>query len=303
MNKRAVATLLGIGMLIVGCSKLKNDLPPTAGTLDVHKSGWTDSTSSNFHGKAIRAANWNMVQCRACHGPEYDGGTANVSCRTCHDQPGGPENCTTCHGSSSNPAPPRNLDGNSSRTARGVGAHQIHLNGGSISSGMPCSSCHNVPPSVYTAGHVDSPLPAEIVFNSYVANTVTNEPGTVDYDLLLPTFTPSPAFSYDSLTCGTTYCHGDFKNANDSTIVSWDDVSGTQAACGTCHGDVNKPTLAERALPKTALEGGTHPNVTQCSQCHYSSAAGDIINSSLQFVDKTKHVNGKLNVFGQERDF
>jgi hypothetical protein len=56
--------------------------------------------------------------------------------------------------------------------------------------------------------------------------------------------------------------------------------------------------LAERALPKTSAEGGTHPNNLNCSGCH-----GDVVNASLSFVNAGKHINGKLNVFGTERDF
>ena len=304
MNRLAVGSVILLPMLlVVGCSELKDDLPPAGGTLALHGTGWTDSTSSNFHGKAIRAANWNMVQCRASHGPEYDGGTANVSCRTCHDQPGGPENCTTCHGSSSNPAPPRNLDGNSSRTARGVGAHQIHLNGGSISSGMPCSSCHNVPPTLYSAGHVDSPLPAEVPMGGFLPRVVTNESTNVApaaWDPNQPVYRPLPSYSTTNVTCGNTYCHGYFKSGNDTLIVRWTDTSSSAAACGTCHGDVSKSTLAERALPGRGYHANLPSPITgaQCAFCHE-----DVVDANLIIVDKTKHVNGKLNVFGQERDF
>lgn len=299
MNRLEVGSILfSLTLLAFGCSELSKDLPPTGGTLTIHESGWTDSTSNNFHGRSVRDANWDMVRCRTCHGSRYNGGTVNVSCLTCHNLPAGPENCTTCHGSVANAAPPKDLDDNTSRGARGVGAHQKHLLGGAFSDGVSCSDCHNVPPSVYTAGHVDSPLPAEVPLGGFLPHVVTNETTTVDWDPTLPVFTPQPVYSAANLSCGNTYCHGFFKNGNDTLVVSWTDTTVAATACGTCHGDVTRPTLAERALPKTAVRGGTHPNVTACSNCHIG-----IVDANLNIIDKAKHMNGRLNVFGEERDF
>ena len=73
----------------------------------LHGRGWISTASANFHGNAIRAANWDMRSCQACHGTLYDGGKVGVSCRDCHTGGAGPENCATCHGSANNPAPPR----------------------------------------------------------------------------------------------------------------------------------------------------------------------------------------------------
>lgn len=303
MNKLAVGSvILFLTLLVVGCSELKDDLPPAGGTLTVHGTGWTDTTASNFHGKAIRSAGWDMIQCKTCHGQRYDGGTANVSCLTCHTQAAGPENCTTCHGGSNNAAPPKDINRNTARTAPGVGAHQMHLVGGTLFNGTVCSDCHNVPPSVYSPGHLDSPLPAEVPMNGYIPRTVTNEPTTADWDSVLPVFTPSPNHSSVDLSCGNTYCHGHFKNGNTTNAPVWNSTATTQAACGTCHGDVNAPgTLAARALPKTSARGGTHPSDFDCASCHSQVVSGT--GDNVRIIDKALHVNGKLNVFGQERDF
>jgi predicted CxxxxCH...CXXCH cytochrome family protein len=299
MSKLVVGSaLVFLAVLFVGCSELKKDLPPSGGTFKVHPGGWTDSTSSDFHGKAVMRSSWDVAQCKTCHGSRYDGGTANVSCLTCHNAPAGPENCSTCHGSPASPAPPRDLAGNTATTNRGVGAHQMHVLGGSISAGISCANCHNVPPTVYTSGHIDSPLPAEVPMNGFLANVITNEPSTADYDSILALFTPTPTLDPATMTCSNTYCHGHFKNGNVTNIVTWNNVGGGEAACGTCHGDVSQPTLAQRALPRTSAQSGTHPNNLNCANCH-----GDVVNASLQFVDRSKHINGRLNVFGQERDF
>lgn len=266
----------------------------------IHGRGWTNPGSSNFHGNAIRAAGWDMSGCQSCHGPTYAGGRVNSSCLDCHTGDTGPENCVTCHGST-NPAPPRDLSGNTARSARGVGAHQLHLLGTSRASGMPCSECHVVPPALYHPGHVDSNSPAELVFNAALAHTVTNESTTVDWDASLPVFRPVPAYNAADGSCGNTYCHGHFKNGNTEFRPVWNDVSGQAAACGTCHGDVTRPTLAERALPKTSALGGTHPNSTACASCHSQVVQGT--GNDIRIISAAAHMNGKLNVFGTERDY
>ncbi len=284
--------------LLAGCSEPQSDLPvPSTGKLKVHPDGWAMKSSANFHGNDIRAKGWDMRSCQACHGEKYDGGISQTSCRTCHTATAGPENCSTCHGSTTSPAPPRDLNGNTVRTVRGVGAHQPHVASGLFSGNISCLECHSVPGSVYDRGHVDSDLPAEVMMTE-LARMVTNEPGTIDYDSELPVFRPTPTYDPQTLRCANTYCHGNFKNGNPGTAPSWTDVTGTAAACGTCHGDVTRPTLAERALPKTRDQGGTHPNVLNCSICH-----SQVVNASLQFVDKSKHANGKLNFLSEERNY
>jgi predicted CxxxxCH...CXXCH cytochrome family protein len=140
--------------------------------------------------------------------------------------------------------------------------------------------------------------------SGFLPHVVTNETTTVDWDPALRVFTPQPEYSATSLSCSNVYCHGHFKNGNDTLVVKWTDPDAqTGAACGTCHGDVTRPTPADRALPKTTARGGTHPNVTTCFACHYKVTQGDLIDANLNFVDKTKHINGRLNVFGTERDF
>jgi len=299
LHKLVVGSVAVLSILtLVGCAELKKDLPPAGGALTVHEKGWTDAASGNFHGTAVRNASWDMTQCQSCHGTKYDGGIVDVSCRTCHNLPAGPENCTTCHGSLSNPAPPRDLNGNTSTSARGVGSHQKHLLGGTISSGVVCSDCHRLPPAAYVQGHLDSPLPAEVTMNSYIALTITNKPTTTDYDASLPLFSPSPAYDSNTLSCASTYCHGNFKNGNPAFAPIWNNTTGSETACGTCHGNITKPTLAQRALPRTLAEGGTHPDSLSCSTCHIG-----VVNSSLVIIDKTKHINGKLTISGEERDF
>ena len=250
-----------------------------------HGTGWRDSTTAAFHGNFIRASSWDMLQCKTCHGPTYGGGRVNVSCLTCHTKQNGPENCTTCHGGI-NEAPPRDLSGNILTTARGVGAHQVHLLGSSLASPLLCSECHNVPTSVYQAGHIGSTGHAEIHFNGPLG-TLTTAGGV---------FVPAP--SYDAATgkCNNTFCHGNWR-LQDPT-ATWKDTYYTdtamaganyspswtggspEAACGSCHG-----------LPPA---GHAPYTIKTCVVCH-----SEVVDGNGNIIDKTKHMNGKVNVFGQ----
>ena len=281
-----------------GCADLNSDLPaPDDGLVKIHPAGWTDPVSSNFHGEAIKHSNWNLAQCQTCHGSKYTGGIANVSCTPCHNKPLGPENCATCHGGT-NAAPPNDLDGNVQRSAPGVGAHQAHLLGSSLAGAVLCSDCHNVPGAVSSPGHIDGTGEASVPFPRMLANIVTNLPGAYRHSDSVAVVHPAPAYDRANNSCAGSYCHGTFKNGNTANAPVWNDTTGTQAKCGTCHGDVTKSTLAEKSLPKTRALGGTHPDNLNCANCH-----ADVVDAAIHIIGPSKHINGRLNVFGIEREF
>jgi predicted CxxxxCH...CXXCH cytochrome family protein len=293
-----IFTYLSVIILTIyftGCSELETNIEMPK-VLTVHGEGVLDSSSPYFHGKLISNSGWDMIQCKQCHGNDYAGGVVNESCLTCHNQPAGPENCSTCHGSETSPAPPRDLDGNTGITDRGVGAHQVHLSGSGSGKILSCAECHTVPGSVYVPGHVDSEGPAEVIMNNYLANVRTNEPSTFEYDPGLPLFIPDPAYNYSNQSCANTYCHGYFKNGNLGNAPSWTDPAS--AECGTCHGDPSKATAEERALPKILLEGGTHPYDLNCSYCH-----GGVVDANLNIINPSKHIDGLLNLYGNDINF
>jgi predicted CxxxxCH...CXXCH cytochrome family protein len=277
-----------IAFIAAGCSDLKDTLPPATQTIGVHPEGWLTKTSSDFHGNAIRNQAWDMRPCRTCHGASYTGGTSKVSCRTCHTEVLGPEHCNVCHGSATNSAPPRDLSGNTATTFRGVGQHQIHVMGTARTAAVGCSDCHVLPvESIYDPNHIDAnPVQAEVSLGNGLAARATVG------------VTPVPVYYTSSTACGNTYCHGQFRNGNGDNPVFWVGGAVFSGACGSCHGDITKPTLAERALPKTSAQGGTHPNNLNCSNCH-----GGVVNASLTFINPSKHVDGFLNLFGTDRDF
>jgi len=150
-------------------------------------------------------------------------------------------------------APPADIAGNEGTEHRGVGAHQVHLAGGSYSVGFPCRTCHVVPDSLYAAGHIDSTEHAEVTFG-----------GLAVQDGATP--------EWNGSSCQNVYCHGNFEFGQRQNAPVWTQVNGTQAQCGSCH-----------ALPPT----GGHPASEVCQLCHST-----IVGSDQQIIDKAGHVNG-----------
>lgn len=277
-------------MLAVSCSELEQPVPTNQPSeLDVHPEGWLNPGSSNFHGLVIRSNNWDLSNCQQCHGSNYGGGIANVDCLPCHNQPQGPEACNTCHGDFGGDAaniftwaPPENLDGDTEPTASGVGAHTIHLSGGDLSAGFECTTCHVVPDSLYAPGHVqDADSQAEVIFSGLA---------------LLDTAQGN--WDNNSESCMNSYCHGNWSLARAASpnnfVYTAETMEGSNATpvwtdpqsadCGSCHG-----------LPPA---GHSPFDLTACTGCH-----GSVVDGNGDIIDKTKHVNGQVNVFNQEYPF
>lgn len=281
-----------LAMLMWSCSDLKNDLPLAASNkIVVHPAGWTDTASVEFHGNAIKSAGWDMRSCRTCHGLHYSGGTVNVSCTTCHTQLEGPENCTTCHGT---PAPPPDLDGNTVTSARGVGAHKIHLlgNGAYSATSVACTGCHHVPGSVYEIGHIDSTGRAKVMITEPLA--ITSSGG----------ITPVPTYDPASLQCNNTFCHGDWRllRANSTHKSIYSDSSATASMTGSNYAPQWNGGAAQKACGTTchALPPVGHKSyaLTECAGCH-----GDVIDATGKISNKAKHINGKINLSSGEQNF
>ncbi len=244
--------------------------------------------SGNFHGKYIAKNNWNMKDCTKCHGANYAGGVSSPTCNNCHKNSGGPEACNTCHGDFANTnqvAPPKALNNATATTDPGVGAHTIHLTGLTAMNNVACSECHTVPTSLYAAGHLDNSQKAEVIFGNFTNSGVSKA-----------------SYNFSNNTCANTYCHGNFEfskaNSNYPFIYTadkmtgtnyspkWTKVDGTEGKCGTCHG-----------LPPA---GHQPAELKACSTCHPGIVKEVIVNKvlTLEIADKSKHINGKINVFG-----
>lgn len=246
------------------------------------------------HSGYIKSINYNITSCKGCHGQDYGTKKVNNSCLTCHTKTNGPEACNTCHGNLAgdladfkNVAPPRGLDGETNTTAPAVGAHQAHF---AFFDNLPaatvCQECHALPQTFPAAGHIDADGRAEALLRGPLAALKTEGGARV----------PAGAYNVATNTCANTYCHGNWgllKSQSKYAPIAYaaDKITGLNASpkwtdpasvtCGTCH-----------ALPPT----GHNPfDLGACATCHQG-----VIDPFGKIIDKTKHGNGKVNVFNEE---
>jgi predicted CxxxxCH...CXXCH cytochrome family protein len=198
------------------------------------------------------------VTCDACHGtpPASHQRWSRVatpgSCATCHPVPPASTHvdgtvelaagiaCDTCHGHGPLGAPAPALDGSTDPASRGVGAHQAHLDEAlpnRIGHVAACETCHPVPASVTTPGHLDQGVPTAVD----LPDGGTYDPGT------------------RSCVVG---CHW-----SKTPGPAWTDTSGAALACDACHGF--PPVLKRDGTPHTA----SAPTLSACLACHPFSPA------------------------------
>lgn len=271
IHKRLILGLLScclLAMIWSQCSELKDDLPtqPAGKNLEAHPTGWTEVTSNEFHGQFLEEDNWDLEQCKKCHGDDYSGGTSKSSCssQSCHS--GSPETCTTCHGGVDNQtgAPPKDLENNIARTFKGVGAHTVH-NGsskwGCLS--FTCQDCHKKPTELHAAGHVDSELPAELVWGEMAKK-----------DNLSPNF--------QGTTCANVYCHGASLKGGALVQPNW--IQTDSLNCNSCHGLPPNSGAHEAHVTNLALD---------CNICHEGYEKNSKFNEDY-------HLDGKRDVILNE---
>lgn len=251
--------------------------------IQIHQSGILAPESPNYHAKFFHGNYAALASCKSCHDAEnnYRGSAVSPTCADagCHESSRGPEGCSTCHSISATNTWV-DLEGHTDRSFKGVGAHRIHLLGGALGVKVEnCYTCHKrLDNGVFSESHLDNSDGAELVWSALAVKTTD-----------VNNIKPNPV--YTNTTCSNTYCHGYFKNGNLDNTVSW--VAGSdQVKCGSCHGD----PATGNPLPK-----GNHVKRDDCESCH-----GDVVGKNgEQYVlkDVTKHMNGKLTLFGEERDF
>jgi predicted CxxxxCH...CXXCH cytochrome family protein len=283
-------------------------------------------------GRAANAPRWTRVgageaACGTCHGlppPRSAGHPQRTACGDCH--PGytsssvvaethldgtvqfGALSCTACHGDSTraattlNPrlaaAPPLDVDGETATTARGVGAHQVHLAGSARSAPLACTECHAVPASVrgHPTGAVSfawGPLAT-----GAAARTTSDGARTV-------VLTPAAGPGFAGGACTSVYCHGAYSGTY--TFPAWDGIevhtttvafagraaspAWTGAApCGSCH----------LVPPDTGgvWHSGSHaiviPGANDCGLCHPDATGTSAANGTI--TDPASHVDGKVDL-------
>jgi predicted CxxxxCH...CXXCH cytochrome family protein len=199
--------------------------------------------------------------CGVCHGAVADNTPAITAAGAALHINGTVEvagtHCNSCHGDSGSDAPPVDTEGNTATTARGVGAHRIHL-APTLTTAVACAECHVVPSALDDAGHIDSVLPAEVTFAAGPRSSLDGA---------------TPVWNAGALRCEGTYCHGATLAGGTATAPVWTTVDGSQASCGSCHGSPPSPG---------------HPSSALCGRCHAAVAddTPSVVNAALH-VDGT----------------
>lgn len=168
--------------------------------------------------------------------------------------------CSSCHGTVGSPAPPKAVNGATSTTDIGVGAHSSHLLGSNIAGPVACNECHLSPTSLLTHPNIDAEH-ASVVFGSVAKLNLRGI---------------EPSWVRSSATCANTYCHGSTLSGSETRPAPiWTKVDGTQRNCASCHG----------FPPVSHTTGGA------CDSCH-----GDVAGPAGTIKNPARHVDGVLDL-------
>lgn len=224
-----------------------------------HVRGWATPGTDTFHGARLRATGYDVSTCQKCHGDDFSGGKAQVSCQDCHGKD--VFACKTCHGSASNAAPPKGLDGSRLTNDRGVGAHQTHVRDGALHLAYGCEQCHvNPKDDIWQPGHFRLEDGGAEDGRAEV-HVATADGGVATYDP-------------QAFTCANSGCHAPLvDSAATHQMPTWTKVGVNEAACGSCHG--NPPA--------------SHSSEPDCGLCH----VGAFVDGG---VVPATHADGKLQV-------
>lgn len=235
-----------------------------------HPVGWS---APAVHGIA---AKFQEQDCQACHGADFppDGGTAGVSCDTCHDVAVSDwrTSCTFCHGDpeEGSGAPPQDIDDATDVATMSFAPHLVHVAETPLHVAWDCTTCHVRPDSALAPGHL------------FVGDTT---PGLAEVAFVEGA---GAGGSYVDGSC-TVACHGDADGGLVSIRVDAGDVT-----CGDCHAVTEGWGRLSGAHEDhlTADDGGA----IVCADCHSTAAPP---NGGVVAIDPAhlgQHVDGTVQV-------
>lgn len=229
--------------------------PDTGGDGDYHPDGFDDPDA---HGLSAKLSE---EECVSCHGNDLTGGSAGVSCDTCHPSDWRTD-CVFCHGGTETDdgAPPRDIDG--SETNLTFDAHTTHVTE-TIKPAYACVQCHDTHTDVLSDGHLflgdTTPGVAEVDFSGGIARGASRSGGT----------------------CSNVYCHG---NGQTGGSIDQDDAAPD---CGDCHAVAGAGNVG-----RLSGEHGEHDEEgVDCEDCH-----GDVVSAGDHILDPTLHVDGAVDL-------
>jgi predicted CxxxxCH...CXXCH cytochrome family protein len=211
--------------------------------------------------------------------------------------------CDKCHGSATSPGGfynTRGPAGTLSVYSTGVGVHDIHVQNTnsprkatfarftSYAAGYSCTQCHTVPTGPFSAGHIDTPLPAEVPFNN--KSSIASKGKTFGYY-------STPVYNFGTQSCSAVWCHGAGMDSNRgvNAYVGAPPASrqnplwNTPFLTGAGATDCNKCHATPPAAPNSTY---THfgKSLASCSSCHQH-----VGNDGLSFKNKKLHADGKVD--------
>lgn len=252
------------------------------------------------------------------HNP-YDPLKPEQTCVSCHQHSSGfmVTACNACHTGVGLDGAPTDLTQLAKPTTGSgtAGMHSMHVGGGSGYS-FACSNCHvgtkmdriNDPKNpVYQDGiQVGFSVPklGGANYEGYLT-AYKGQAGVIYQGTNKTKVTNDGALNAGTMTCSNVYCHSNGKSlklqcntALLNTSPAWDgssaDPQGDTVKCNNCHGfDKN---IANRIV------SGKHPihvnNLgLSCFYCHAETAEPNGASSQLK-ADKSKHVNGSVDILG-----
>lgn len=269
-----LANIAIAGVAVVGACATERTLPNAEPVTGIHRPGVLDPTSADFHGDELARHGSDLELCATCHGDDYSGGRAGVSCVGCHAER--PDACATCH-----------QDGPT------TGAHAVHR-----ASGVACSECHIVPTRWDDDGHVRraglaDPLPAEVTFGRLANQTIaaTDRAGP-------PTFADG--------RCSNVYCHGAALHAGGGTTTQPAWLATTAGGCAQCHATPPSTPSHVQTACATCHRAAQHLDGnldvgSGCNDCHrttpvFTDLAGSA--SSLAAGAHQAHITGARRLRG-----
>ena len=222
-------------------------------------------------------------RCTNCHGQSYAGQGIAPSCNACHAAAGWAnwqQSCSFCHGRKDATtkagyaftdggvnqewaAPPDDVNGRlTGMNGAAAGAHQAHVAPNEFRSPVACSECHVVPTTaIHTLNHsLDLPF-----------GPLSKSQGAV------------PTWDAATLTCGSNYCHGNFKYGSvegKKASLTW---GGSLTGCTTCHD-----------MPPTGHAFGGTSSAASCAGCHSDTVRSD----GTIDIAKGRHINGQKDAAG-----
>jgi len=248
--------------------------PASSNTEPEWTAGATAGACGTCHGRPPTSHAQN--ECVVCHSKTVatDGTLSSHHVDGVIDVGDGSGTCTGCHGSGTQPAPPRGLHGEQFTTSLAVGAHRAHLEASHLRGPIACSECHPVPTAVGDPGHIDSTLPADVVFGTFAK-----------------TDGATPVWDRNAATCSNVYCHGGGTHllaepsAGKLAAPIWTANTGSSIYCGACHG-----------IPPTDAFHQPTLQLTDCITCHPSvDAFGNIVLTGGPGALTSEHMNGVVD--------